>query len=258
MYAAYGLVSQRPFAVLDRHLLGTAKGLQTKGCSVGGKRAPSHSYDRRRKEKSRQTYSGRARRSEKTLRLPLRHVPRKQWRRQGRPRRTDEARIERLAQHHQHLQIHRWRALLHHHQRPEKNGRRRGRSHQGRSPLESRESRQVVRQEIQRAGQALKLSARLPVCTSVRLPLPLATPHRSRSAKLGRGRWLPFDHSQYEDLMPRDKSVERSRRGSARGAANFSLEIRHWDRPKTALKGQTDHYPTGLVLDSAQLRQGKE
>ena len=25
MYAAYGLVSQRPFAVLDRHLLGTAK-----------------------------------------------------------------------------------------------------------------------------------------------------------------------------------------------------------------------------------------
>jgi len=105
-----------------------------------------------------------------------------------------EARIERLAQHHQHLQIHRWRALLHHHQRPRKNGRRRGRSHQGRSPLESRESRQVVRQEIQRAGQALKLSARLPVCTSVRLPLPLATPHRSRSAKLRRGRWLPFDH----------------------------------------------------------------
>src|SRR5215831_18854933 len=58
MYAAYGLVSQRPFAVLDRHLLGTAKGLQTKGCSVGGDRAPSHSCDRRRKEKSGQAHSG--------------------------------------------------------------------------------------------------------------------------------------------------------------------------------------------------------
>src|SRR5215469_14255634 len=123
MYAAYGLVSQRPFAVLDRHLLGTAKGLQTKGCSVGGDRAPSHSCDRRRKEKSGQAHSGRARPSEKALRLPLRHVPRKQWRRQGRP-------------------------------------------HQGRSPLESRESRQVVRQEFRRFGQALKLSARLPVCTT--------------------------------------------------------------------------------------------
>src|SRR6516165_6218295 len=57
MYEAYGLVSQRPFAVLDRHLLGTAKGLQTKGCSVGGERAPSHSCDRRRKEKSGQAHS---------------------------------------------------------------------------------------------------------------------------------------------------------------------------------------------------------
>src|SRR6516165_2515652 len=57
MYAAYGLVSQRPFAVLDGHLLGTAKGLQTKGCSVGGERAPSHSCDRRRKEKSGQAHS---------------------------------------------------------------------------------------------------------------------------------------------------------------------------------------------------------